>query len=71
MTWIKVDLTEIENRIPDKIRAVFRYRCRQYLRNELSSNGVLWKNDWSESIYYFAQSDDALVFKIKFLGIEG
>jgi len=68
MTWIKVDLTESEHRTDNEIgRTVFRYQCRDWLRDNLSSNGVLWKNDWSQSIYYFAQPEDALLFKLLFM----
>jgi len=69
MTWIKVDLTETEHRVGENevSRTVFRFQCRDWLRTHLSSDDVLWKNDWGQSIYYFAQPQDALLFKLTFL----
>jgi len=68
MTWIKVDLTEIERSSSNEIgRTIFRYKTRDWLRDNLSSDGVLWKNDWASSIYYFAQPQDAVFFKLIFL----
>lgn len=70
MTWIVVDLSEAEGRIEYGVmRTVYRYKCRDWLRDNLSSQDVLWKNDWAKSIYYFAQPQDALIFKLKFGGV--
>jgi hypothetical protein len=67
MEWM-VDLTEIENKIQNPTdKAMFRYRCRMYLRNNIGWTNELWENDWHKSIYYFAEAEDAIVFKLKFL----
>lgn len=66
MTWHKVELpvrTRSAKVAWDHVREAHRW-C----EHNLSSNGVLWKHehavDWT--IFYFAQSQDVIVFKLKF-----
>jgi hypothetical protein len=70
MTWIVVDLSQTENNMDNSIhRTKYRYACRKYLRDNLSSDGVLWKSDWNTSVYFFAQPQDALIFKLRFMNL--
>lgn len=66
MTWLKYEFSldggEVEN--VEKMRAIIRWA-----KNNLSSNGVLWKHTWVPNewhIIYVAQEQDLLLLKLKF-----
>ena len=40
---------------------------KQWCMDNLSSKGVLWKHDYNRhDVFYFAQPQDAIMFKLKF-----
>lgn len=45
------------------------WAARQWCRDSLSSDGVLWKHEYAENewnVFYFAQPQDVIMFKLMF-----
>lgn len=63
-----VDLTEVEERLSALDRIHFRAWCRNWLRYQLGLGGDQWCNNWQNSIYEFEHEEDAIIFKLKFIG---
>ena len=61
-------LKEVEEKLDRLHRIHFRAWCRNWLRYQLGLGGDQWSNNWQNSIYQFENEEDAIIFKLKFIG---
>lgn len=65
MTWHKVDVyANGPTMVHLNVRAKHLADLTKWCEIKLSSNGVLWKRDFGSSYFYFAQEQDAVLFKL-------
>ena len=67
MTWHVVTVRGRPNTLDGEANLV--WKCRDWCRDNLSSEGVLWKYEWNFSggetlKFMFAQPQDAILFKL-------
>jgi hypothetical protein len=67
MTWHVVTIAGRPNTLHDEVNLM--WECRNWCRDNLSSEGVLWKYEWNYTggeflKFMFAQPGDAVLFRL-------
>ena len=66
MTWLAHQILTVGQSYRASLEHM--WSARRWCEHNLSSNGVLWKHDHTTdwAIFYFAQPQDLIIFKLKF-----